>query len=286
MYLRIFFYFLVLLAFAGCKTIDPEEPIPGYLKINSIAFVDSTSAQPQKEGVQKFSDAWVYIDEVLQGVYEVPAQVPVLLSGTHQVRILPGIEVNGIAATRSPYDFVKKYESDVNFSSGAITSIEPLTSYENFADVKFNEDYETPTLLFDTSNRGNSAIQRIGLPDAFRGGHSGMVALNDTDNVFDMETSNTYTVNRFNPNSIYFEMNYKTDAPINIGIYVHNGSTVNKQSKLVLNPTSTWNKVYINLSAEIKAITPGQSFSVYISSVKPESLSSGMIYFDELKLVY
>lgn len=279
-------YFLCVIALTSCRLIDHEEPQPGYLRIDKIAFYDSLSSLPAKDEVQKFTDAWVYVDEQLQGVYELPVRMPLLLEGKHSISIAPGIIVNGIAAARKLYPFAKVYTTDAVFTPTVEQSITPQTSYQ-YQHFKFIEDFENPTFLIDTTKRSNTGINRVDGAKAFRGQYSAHITLNDTNNVWDMETIAKYSISTFNPNPIYLEMNYKTDFPINIGLYLNQGSTVTKVSKLYLNPNKDWNKVYIDLTTEVKtASANGQTFSVYLSAIKDTTQSAGSIYLDELKLIY
>lgn len=279
-------FFLCVIALTSCRLLDPDEPKPGYIRIDKIAFYDSLSSSPAKDEVQKFADAWVYVDEQLQGVYELPVRLPLLLEGKHSISIAPGIIVNGIAATRKIYPFAKVYKIDADFSPTIEQTLSPQTAYQ-YQHFKFIEDFENPTFLIDTTKRSTAGVNRVEGNNAFRGQYSAHIMLNDSTNVLDMETIAKYSVSTFNPNPIYLEMNYKTDFLMNIGLYLNQGSTVTKVSKLYLNPNKDWHKVYIDLTTEVKtASANGQTFSVYLSAVKDSTQSAGNIYLDELKLIY
>ena len=64
--------FFILLFCFSCQKNDSND-IPTYIKINSIDFDGNETA--------KITDAWVYINDNLQGVYELPAEFPFLESG-------------------------------------------------------------------------------------------------------------------------------------------------------------------------------------------------------------
>ena len=60
------------------------------------------------------TDAWVTMDGINLGVFELPAQIPILDEGEHNFRISPGIKENGMSATRMIYPFYEIHESSEN----------------------------------------------------------------------------------------------------------------------------------------------------------------------------
>ena len=87
---------LFLLILLSCEKVDTNT-IPGFIKINDISLNSNISTN--------ITDAWVYIDDNLQGVYELPTNFPILEEGIHKLRIKAGIKDNGIGGTRIPYPF-------------------------------------------------------------------------------------------------------------------------------------------------------------------------------------
>ena len=94
----------------SCSKFDKEEAVPSYISIPAIKLIvpDSLKSQ-QGTASAKISDAWVYINDVLQGVYELPAKFPVLKEGSNTIKIRAGIKQNGIGSTRPIYPFFNDY---------------------------------------------------------------------------------------------------------------------------------------------------------------------------------
>jgi hypothetical protein len=69
----------VLLALPSCDIINPEEEVPSFIRIDSFSFKTEYATQ----GFPSFDipDAHVYVDNKLIGIYELPAQVPVMKTG-------------------------------------------------------------------------------------------------------------------------------------------------------------------------------------------------------------
>ena len=61
----------------SCSKFDKEEPIPSYISIRKIDLVVPDSLKDKQGSASaSISDAWIYIDDKLQGVYQLPAKFP------------------------------------------------------------------------------------------------------------------------------------------------------------------------------------------------------------------
>ena len=133
---KIFTIFFSLLLFS-CSELDLG--IPNYLIIEEINVDDNTTAN--------ITDAWVYVDDNLIGVYELPANFPTLEEGIHKVRIRAGIKDNGISGIRIPYPFYSSYVIDTfDFNSNNALVVPPQVSYIENIDF-FNEHFEVVVLI-------------------------------------------------------------------------------------------------------------------------------------------
>ena len=97
---KIKYILCLLILLSSCKK-EPVNKIPGFIKIDDIILNNNTT--------DNITDAWVYINDQLQGVYELPAHFPVLEIGKNKLRIRAGIKNNGIASSRAAYPFYSSY---------------------------------------------------------------------------------------------------------------------------------------------------------------------------------
>src|SRR6185369_5304430 len=108
--------FLLLLIevviFASCNIINPASPVPSYIRIESIKLTTDNATQGSNRNA--ITDVWVYVDQQMVGVFEMPVTVPVLYSGVHTVMLKAGIIVDGIASTRIDYPFYNSFTQEVN----------------------------------------------------------------------------------------------------------------------------------------------------------------------------
>ena len=136
---------LLLTSIISCKKEDIND-IPSYMTIEEITLDENST--------HNITDAWVYIDDNLHGVYELPANFPILTQGKHKLRIKAGIKDNGIAGTRIPYPFYSSYiEEEHEFNPETIMSITPIVSYlESTVLDDESEDFDGNGLNLDTDS--------------------------------------------------------------------------------------------------------------------------------------
>jgi hypothetical protein len=119
-----------LLTFTSCELINPDEDAPSYIAVNEFTFDPSpTLSEFGPSTSTKIKDVWVYIDNEFQGTYELPARFPVLKTGAQQIILSPGIFLNGIAATRSPYPFYRPLVQEIDLIANQTLTFNPVTSY-------------------------------------------------------------------------------------------------------------------------------------------------------------
>ena len=99
---------IVLVLFTACEIINPEEDIPSFICINEFEYAEV--------GTAKIVDAWIYIDNDLQGIYPIPNTIPILKNGEQKLYIAPGIKKNGISSTRANYPFYKWHQEEIYLS--------------------------------------------------------------------------------------------------------------------------------------------------------------------------
>lgn len=279
----------ISLAFAGlfiisslisCKKTDL---VPSYIHIDKIDI--TTAYELFGSNSSKITDAWVYVDGDLQGIYELPATFPILATGQHTITIRPGIKLNGIAMSRAYYPFYEPYETTVDLVAEQVDTINPsVTYYAN--KIHWKEDFETAGVsLVKFSVSDTNFIQTQDSTKVFEGQSSGIASLNATydyvcsvsDEIFDIPQ---------NQSAVFLELNYKTDVPLGVGMYAVLSTGQNEKIEtMIINPNTSWNKIYINLtySANVSSNTTG--FRIYFEAYN-DSLATAEILLDNIKLLY
>ena len=278
----VFLSFLLCIIGISC---NKEEPIPSYIRIDKIDLTTNYSTEGSNS--HKILDAWVYIDDNPVGTFEMPCTFPVLYAGSHNIKIFPGIKENGITETRIAYPFYDKYETDVTLAQGQITTIAPAVKYVQGATFQWIEDFEGVAhgvCKSDGTTKDSVMTITSTSSEIFEGTGSGKVEIFGG-TYFGM-TCNKYSLPKSGA-SVFLEMNYNCNTEFNVGVagYTASGTLEMQQIAITLNPTSGWNKIYINLSSEVTNATNSTKFAVFFSMIKNSSLSSSYFYLDNVKLI-
>jgi hypothetical protein len=276
---------LLLPFFQACKKLNPDEPIPAYIHIEKINI--KTNAPLQGSNSAKISDAWVYIDEKLIGCFELPITFPVLYEGTHQVKIRPGIKVNGIAATRAPYPFYEIFVQTIELQKNTKLNLNPVVSYLPSTKFNFMENFEGVgiTLAPGPAGTADTLKQTFNKKNVFEGLGSGYAHLKKNQLNFQCVSNTSYVLPKLGL-PIFLEFNYKCNHTFVAGIYAHTNTSTKEIPVIGINPTENWNKMYVYLTPTISGEGNATDFNVFFSMYNQEAEDSVWLLIDNIKLVY
>lgn len=267
--------------FQSCDIFNPAEPVPAYIKIESIP-VQSTPAYGSSSA--KITDIYVLVDNVSIGAYPLPASFPVIASGSHTVLISPGIVVNGISNARGIYPFYHNYSETVNLEPGKITVMNPVTAYRDVT-VSWLETFDTGnSLVKTTSSDVDISTFPPGDPEIFEGASSGRVIIDGSNTKFDLQTSGDFLLPY--TSAIFLEINYKCNNTFDVGIIADNGTSQDRFASLTINPKETWNKLYVDITQGVITHKNAFDYKIYFSGTRSGANATAYFYFDNLKLLH
>jgi hypothetical protein len=271
------FLLIISLFFTSCAK---ENAVPAYLYIPSFSL---TTTVGQGTAAHKITDVWVYLDGQIQGIYQLPAQFPVVDIGKHELQLFPGVRNNGIKSNPVIYPFLNSFKTSFELKSGKIDTLRPQTTYITGTTFKIVEDFENSNSL--TIDRDGVSTVRFGQVDGgFEGKCAGLV-MNKTNAFFEKALSAKVTLPDASQN-IYLEMHYKSQAPIAIGLFGTSAGNATGATnyKLTLFPSDVWNKTYINLTNEAKDLRM-TDFQIVFKSLLPDSIATATVLIDNIKLL-
>ncbi len=275
---------LQLMLVTSCDKFEGDQTIPAYLTIESIYITTSLSVQGSASA--KITDAWVYVDDMQIGTFQLPARVPVLQRGTRVVKILPGIKQNGIAATRASYPFYAPIEQTVELTEGDTTALGVLkTNYLPTTEFDLIEGFEGVTIVFDTTLRSEVALTLtpFGSPLTFEGEHSGEIRMDTVGRFFECTNDKDILI-PFAP--VYLEMNFNTNNTLVVGLFLYGVSVIQQVPVIYLKPTDgEWKKIYIDLTNSLNAYTGMVQFRIFFSAIQETSVDEALILIDNIKVV-
>jgi len=270
-------YLLIAITFFSCEKEEiTTEGIPSYIQINEIVLEDESVTS-------NITDAWVYIDEQLQGVYELPANFPVLAEGKHKLRIKAGIKDNGIASTRVIYPLYSSFIIDEQeFIADQTILINPNVNYLDSSIIKIEDFDEGTGLNFESTEISNVDYQILD-ENSNQFGYASLTS----DTLYQFEIASNKLENLPQAGSpVYLELDYKCNTKFLVGVYVNLQQSVLQKELLVINQKEDWNKIYINLTPTISEAVGADFFKVFIQMRRDFTLDTNTINFDNLKVVY
>lgn len=279
------FIFLFLLLVNACQKDDlyqQQNGIPAYIRIEKIDLLTENSTQGSNS--QLITDAWVYFDNQLQGIYPLPCTFPILLTGKQNISIKAGIKNNGIAATRVKYPFYDFFSDEITLFQDSAILINPTVSYSE--NTKFiMDDFENIGSIFSTTSTSDSSYYIVADTNAMEG--KSLAAYLATDQLtFEIATNQINDLPR-NGTPIYVELNYKSNTPFSVGVFANYPQNVISSTPIVIHPKSDWNKIYIDLTATI-ANTQGAEYHKLFINMRRDitNTEAAELYLDNFKLLY
>lgn len=285
-------WLLVVSCICSCELYNPTEPIPAYIHIDKITLAKNVTGFPNSstgdEGSlsHKITDAWVYIDEQLIGCFELPVTFPVLYEGNHQIRIRAGIKVNGIAATRAPYPFYNDFSQSISLEKGTRVNLAPGVTYNENTHFSIMENFESVGHTMIKSIHSDTTLQVLTSPDpyVFEGNKSG-IAYIEPAHKFECISVDSFLLPKGGA-SVFLEFNYKSNYNFIVGVIANGSASTQQFEALSFNPSSTWNKAYVNLTPTISGTYSANNYKITIGMINNTNSDSLALLLDNIKLVY
>lgn len=273
---------LVVLLFS-CKEEELQAEIPAYLEINEFSILQDSNIVSDN-----VKDVWIYIDDQLQGVFELPTKIPVLKTNKKvKLSIAGGIFKNSLSNQRDIYPFYEIYNVDTILVPEKVYSINPTVSYRSntiFDEPWSGEDFESG-VNFEHNQRSDTIFIRETNPEkVFNGIASGAAYLTPGMSFFEASTP-VFGRNEIPGGSapVYLELNYRCSHDIVISAYTNNNtqqfSVVNLRAK------DGWNKAYIELAPVFSTLFNAANYSIAIGYTKPTQ-DEGYLIVDDIKLLH
>ncbi len=274
--------FIIGVTFFSCSKEDYEAQVPAYISIDKFTL---TTTAEQGSNSENITDAWVFINDDLVGIFELPAKFPILKEGNATLKVYAGIKENGVAANRTRYLGYAPHIQKVNLVKDETIIVNPQITYEPSIKFAWIEDFEKVNLTFLYHSNSDTIINKDSV-NVKEGSASGQIFL-ESEMTFFEATSESLTGVPLNGSSpVYLELDFKTNQVVTVGVYLGN----NQYAFSNLNVTGEWKKIYINLaevisgnnvsSSELKVFFGMQESSSNVFVTNPE------IFIDNLKLVH
>lgn len=274
-----------ILLFTSCVKNNPD---PSWLEVNEWTLLANTELNgTEGELSHNFTDAWVYVDDKVIGVFEVPFKIPLLLDGDVNIKIYPAIKNNGIAATKKIFPFAEVYEIDGTLIKNQVLKLNPVTKYNKLCKF-WIADFEDANDDIEEDVNSQVSLTTNNDPLISKWGYYGEVNLTSTDSLWIAYTQDNTVLPK--GKEVYLEIDfYNTNAVITGVLAVSPTSNKNNQN-IQLNPQDPakvkWKKIYIDLKEIISNSPDAVYFRQTFQALLDKGDTEGKIILDNIKVVY
>ena len=288
-------FFLFVIAGLMLNSCIKNNPDPSWIEITPWTLVANSNSQyPTGELTHSFSDAWVYVNDELIGVFQVSdtVKIPVLKSGAVNIKVYPAIRNNGVSATKKIYPFVERYEINTTLVQNQTLQINPITRYSPA--VRFAiEDFEDPAIKLVNDPNSASQMSQGNDPSILQWGNFyGFVNLNQTDTTW-IAYTNFESVNEADlprGKEVYLEIDYYNTNNVITGLLWVSPTSIKNNTNYRLNkqdPSKVkWKKIYIDLKELISNSPVGTYFEQSFQALLDEGDTEGIIVIDNIQVVH
>ncbi len=274
----------IVFLFAGCIKNNPN---PSWLEVNSwVLEANPDSQYPTGELTHNFSDAWVYVDDEVIGVFEVPFKIPILKEGPVNIKIYPTVKNNGIAATKKIYPFVEFYEINTTLTQNQTLTLNPTTRYKSFTQF-WLEEFEDAAIKIENDPVSATNLIKGNDPNILQWGNFyGEISLSEMDSVWV-----GYTESMVLPKGeeVYLEIDYYNTNNVITGVLGISSTEIKNNRNIRLNDQDSadvkWKKIYIDLREIISNSPNAEYFKQSFEAFLDDGKSSSFIIFDNIKVV-
>ena len=274
---------MFILSFGSCGITDDEQPIPYYLDLKNVEVLEPITGIP---GTHKITDIWVFADGQIQGVYPLPAKVPMTWEDKEtNIRILPGIRNNGMNDTPVLYPFFKEIGFTVKPEQLKVYTIPLVFKYIDNCKFAINEDFESGNIFNYYLDPDSEARLEVTDEMARTGQKSAVITLSKA-GIFTEIGSVTEVVKGQNLRGrSYIEFDYKGEGEIAVGIAKSLGNITTIEYFLFVPARSEWNRIYIDITDK----TSPNNYDTYrmlLGFTKTGYSAETKIYLDNYKHIH
>lgn len=276
---------ILIISVSSCSLLDSDNPIPSYIVVDNVNVISNPN---QGEATHKILDVWAYADGQLLGVFELPTKIPVITNGEEMnYTLFPGIRNNGERSRSFTYNLMKQFDFTRVIEPGEEYKVTPTYSYNDNVKFDFVESFEGTSNIFTLELDGDPATVVANTTEDKRvGNKSGKISLTAEHPLISVGTTFIYSGENNLGSDAYFEMDYKNDVPLIVGvIYTQDGKEVS-QPLLALNPTEEWNKIYVDYTSILTSPAIVSYRPYFTTDLDPIGVSEGTIYLDNLKFIH
>jgi len=283
---------ILLFALSGCD--KTAEPIPAYLRIDSIAL---KTAVGQGNVIHEISAIKLYVGSDFLGQFEIPCTIPVLQEGNLKVSMIASVRLNGSKSQYISLNTLSVFDTSLNFKAGSITQAGiPLFKFKSNANVIWQEDFEGPNSTLIRLFSGKTDTSFINTESFNLNGHFGgntrcmkvFITDADTAKVIDMASFGFFSSIPTDGSDVILEFDVNSSLPVQMALIRRNSNGTQYLPYVFILPTENkWKRFYINLVYELINQPSNTDIQILLSPQKlAETRGNQTALFDNIRLTY
>lgn len=291
---------LLVFLFSRC---DKTDLTATYIHVDPSALHMDVSDYNQTHGTnydntelasiadQNFHDVWITANGASLGTWEMPCKIPVLGDDSIEVKIWPGVKMNGVSTTRPRYVFVDPYIIKIPGKTSQVIDLENITfKYSEATKFEFIENFTKDyNAVFESTSSNGINFEHISDPE-HPTNRIGRLSLEDSIQEFEIRSSNM-TFGNVLPSSVFLEMDYMCDVEnttftVSMIVDKSTSAIATEEPLVIANASPEWKKIYINLTQSIsRNMLNAIGYRIQISSGREDN-NPVHFYFDNIKVIY
>ncbi len=282
--IRLFCLYVILTFISnGCSLFDTDRPEVAFLVIDGIEVKTTPNQGPPTHNLK---DVWVYADDLLLGVFELPAKIPVIITGekTHFL-VFPGFRNNGENARSFIYRLMKPDDFEVALSVGEEYRRKPVFEYSDQAIFDFVETFESGHIFTLDLDEDSETFIATTEEEAASGQHSGKMIFGQQATTLAAATNGIYQGLTNTGGDSYLELEYKNEIPFVVGALLRKGNITEREPLIVLSPKEDWHKIYIDFTL-LLSDSQIDDYRIYFAAESMPLGEKNNVYIDNVKMIH
>lgn len=273
---------LLLFLLVAC---DKSEPEPAYLLVEGALSTETG----EREDALAIMEVWLFVDGTFLGAYDLPARIPVLTTGSAEVELRWGIRQDGRSQVPDIYPFYTPILRTLDLAPGSTTDLGILpVTYSPETNIIINENFEPGIQrVFTDIVRGESGVE-VTTEDVYQGQASGKITLSPDNTVVEIASRSTYSgLTDLMRGNVWIEVTFRSDVPVIWGVVgLLPGQGFSRFYDPGFNPSTTWRKIYFNVTAAVgTSLLENYNFALF-TSVADAEVMEGNVFLDNIKVLY
>lgn len=264
--------------FNSCKK---DIEVPAYIHIPSAGFATSSG---QGTDIQNIQFVGVYVDDNLEGIYELPITFPILKKGQKRVDIRAFVK-RLARQGQVLYPMATTDSAFVTLEEGKTDTIKPTFTYVDNTKFVWLDDFNNGTKTIEKSQGTLDTIlvTKSKGPGVDTSLYAYMTLGTVKNSSFVVITTDEFTL-PFD-RDVYLEFHYKSNINFTVGlISLSTGDIL--PSVTPFQTSGQWRKGYVYLNDEILNQPSGTKFKVFFGAANGDEAVVPEVYLDNLKLLY